>query len=207
MVRAGFGDHHVARHFPEQNLAHLLDGGLVIPIDGRDIPLLDERFEELGDEGGGPVETAVLVHCGDDRLEGVCQKRGFHPAAGTLFPFAEQKVFPDSEPPGQLRQRLFVDDGGPQFRELPFGMVGEFSHQQVADGQLQDGVAQKLQPFVVPAGEGGIFVDERPVRQRVVQKGDIREIPAEPVLQPRQCLNPFLIHDALSILSRCLMNS
>ena len=190
MVRSGFGDHHVARHFPEEDLTDLLDGGLVIPVDGGEFPLLDERFEEPADEGGGPVETAVEVHRGDDGFEGVCQKRGFHPAAGTLFPLAEQKVFADSEPPGQFRQRLFVDDGGPQFRELSLGMVGEFSHQHVADGQFQDGVAQKLQPFVVPAGEGGILVDERPVRQGVVQKSDIREMPAEPFLQPHQGSEP-----------------
>ena len=197
VVRTGFGDQDIAGDVAEADLADLLDGGLVIAVDGGGRSLLDERRKEPSDEGGGPVETGVEKHGGDNGFKGVGQERGFHPAARGLFPAAEEEEFPEPESPGHLGQRLLVYDGGAQFRELSLGIVGEFLHQHIGDGQLQDCIAQEFEPLVVLEGEGGILVDERPVGEGVLQKADVRETVAEALLQLPQALHPLLIHHRL----------
>ncbi len=153
VVGTGFGDQDIAGDVPEADLTDLLDGGLVIAVDGGGGSLRHERRKEPSDEGGSPVETGVEKHGGDDGFKGVGEKRGFRPAARGLFPAAEEEEFPEPESPGQFGQRLLVYDGGAQFRELSLGIVGECSHQHIGDGQLQDGIAQEFEPLVVLESE------------------------------------------------------
>ena len=98
------------------------------------IALLDQRREEPRDEGGGPVESTIQVYRGNDGFEGTWLKAMVSSGRPRPLPPAEEEEFSDPEAPGQFREGLLVHDGRPEFRELSFGIVGEFLHQHVADG-------------------------------------------------------------------------
>jgi hypothetical protein len=71
---------------------------------------------------------------------------------------AEKQVIAEAEPRGQTRQALCVDDRGAQPGELSLvgGLIG--MEEVFSCNQLENGVAQVFQPFVVRRPTFGMLV-------------------------------------------------
>ena len=77
-----------------------------------------------------------------------------------------------------LREDAGVHERGAQLRELALVVLRRVLHQEVADGELEDGVAEELELLVVArvARRG-----ERAVRERSVEQVVVAEVVAEPL--------------------------
>ena len=132
----------------------------------------------------GGLEAAVLVDRAHQRLERIGQDRALLPAAGLLLAAAEKDPLPQRQPLGHAGQAGLVDHGGALLRQLALGVVGKPTHQQIADHQRDDRVAQELQPLVVAARLGGPFVQPGLVGQRGLAIGLIPKLVAQALLEP-----------------------
>lgn len=121
-----------------------------------------------------------------DRSEGLIEvestQQGFHTVgydgrAGAIESLAGPDAIVYSQGATDFDERLFVDEMGAKARQValgkPFGKMVE----QVGHGQLENGVAEKLEPLVVlPAGAA--------MSQRARQQLFVLEAVAELALQP-----------------------
>ena len=78
---------------------------------------------------------------------------------------------------------MFIHQRGPALGELSFRIGGKFPHEQITDAKPQDGISQKLQPFIVLSRGRGIFVHVRTMGQGLVQKRQFRKPAAQLTLQ------------------------
>ena len=67
-------------------------------------------------------------------------------------PLPSSRASPSPEPLGQLGERDGVDQGRPELGQLALVVPGEAPEEVLADDQLEDRVAQVLEPLVVVAG-------------------------------------------------------
>jgi hypothetical protein len=60
-------------------------------------------------------------------------------------------------------------------------------HKNIADACPQDGISQKLESLIIPAGKGGIFVHIRPVGEGIIQEVDIVKFAGEDAFELLEC--------------------
>src|SRR5688500_20389534 len=68
-------------------------------------------------------------------------------------------------------------------RQLALAQVREPLHEQVADREVQDRVAQELETFVVGPSLPRVLVEERLVGQRGFEKRSVLKLMPQPLLQ------------------------
>ena len=145
----------------------------------------DALAEQPLDHGERRVEAAVEVDGGDERLAGVGEHRGLAPPARLLFAAAEEEPLAEAELAGDLGQAELVDDAGAGLGQLALVALGRRVHEQVPDDEVEDGVAEELEPLVVGPAPRGVLVEVRLVRQRALEAGAIAEDVAEAAFERR----------------------
>ena len=150
--------------------------------------------KELGDHLEGLFIPSIQVNSRQQGFEGRGKDGALLPSPGHLFPLAQQEVFPQGKIPGNLGQPGFVHHGGPEPGEASLRIVRVPVHDQVADDQVQDRIAQKLQALVVLSFGVDVFMDEGFVPQPLVQEIEGFEAVPDLLLQRLERLFSFFIH-------------
>lgn len=91
-----------------------------------------------------------------------------------------QQKLVESAPDAVARERVVIDQRGPQIRDVSGTQVAAGLVNVTGDQEVQDGVAQELQPLVAV---GGAVADVGRVRQRLQEVGAVAEVVAEVFLQ------------------------
>jgi hypothetical protein len=165
VVGAGFVDEDVAGGGVEDLLGVLLKEAFVILLVGGGGVLIDVGVHVEEDEVAGGEETAVDVEGGDDAFEDAGgEGGGSFGSAGHAF--ADEDEFGETEGVGDGGAGVAADDGGFEFGEVAFEVVGEEFEEAVADDESEDGVTEEFEAFVGEAaviGDGGVcegFLEE-----------------------------------------------
>ncbi len=142
-------DHPVLRQFHLAPLQPFLQLGFRI-LGGRLHAGVDlHGLEQPVHQGLRRAIAGVQVNGANHRLQGVGQDRG--PLLPTRAGLALTQ--PDHVGQAQLHrqmvQRVLLDQVGPHTREIALGLVAQAAVQQAGHGQVEHGIAQKLQPLVV----------------------------------------------------------
>jgi hypothetical protein len=93
-----------------------------------------------------------------------------------LLALAEQQTRGETEPLGDLVERLLLDEIRAQPGEIAFGKLAELPVEQRGHCTIQHRVAEKLQPLVVGLPEAA-------VRERLAQQAGIAKAMTECLLQ------------------------
>ena len=138
------------------------------------------RGEQPVGEAGRSLQAPVQKDGGQDGFQGVGQERWLVPAGLLLFTPAQQEMNPQVQLPGQGGQLPGVHQGGPPSGKFSFRTLGKGGQQQVADGEGEHRIPQKLQLFVAGAVLR-ILVGIRAVAQGPVQQAEVLEpVPQSP---------------------------
>src|SRR5262249_36984630 len=117
------------------------------------------------------------------RLERVGQQRAKAPTAALGDALAQEEVVAQAELLGQGGERVRVDHGGAELRHLAFLGPRPDLEQVLGRDELQDGVAQVLQPLVVARRHVRTLVGERAVGQGLPQQRGVTEGDADLLLE------------------------
>ena len=117
----------------------------------------------------GRRKTAVGKNCTQHGLKKIAQHGIPLAAALPLLAPAQQQPFVQPLLPGPLRQTLRTYQLGTQAGQLALARAGNGGKELLRNAQLQHGIAQKLQPFVMFLPRA-VLIGPRTVRQRQTQK-------------------------------------
>jgi len=178
VIGAELLDDLVGRRRLEPRLRGLLEPGLEV-VEALELDGLDPLREQPVDHRVGGHEAGVEIDRGDDRLERVGEDRWLGPPAGLLFALAEHQPLAEPERAGDLGEPGFADDLRARHAELALAELGIARHQAMADHQIEDGVAEELEPFVILAALLLLLVAPARVTQGALEQGAIGELIAE----------------------------
>src|SRR5690606_36054017 len=109
-------------------------------------------------ELGRGLRAREQEHRTNDRLDGVGEQRFFLTAPAAGFANTEAQIRPNVDRPGDLRERNARYQGSTAPRELALRKFREISIELHRHGLPENGVAEKLEAFVM--GRPAVF--ERP---------------------------------------------
>ena len=95
-------------------------------------------------------------------------------------------------------QRLPLDQPGPQTGQLPFPRGRKALEQRLADHEIDDRVAQKLEPFIIGAADAA-------VRQRQFQQRRITKVVANSAAEALQRITHVIPIESLSLKQRIVV--
>jgi hypothetical protein len=109
----------------------------------------------------------------DNGLEGVGEDRLERASPRLVRALTQQEVITEAEPGRQPSQALGVDDGGPQPGQFP--LVGRLigMEEMLRRDQLEDCVAEILQPLVIRRAALRMLVVVRAMGERLPKEGDV----------------------------------
>src|SRR5215469_1587424 len=110
------------------------------------------RVEQARDDRLGSLQSPVEKNGAAERLEGVGEDRLTPKASALELTRPELQHRPDAEPERDLGQRLAADETRPQTAQIALGCVREGCVQTMRNDEIEDRVAEELEPFVVRAG-------------------------------------------------------
>jgi hypothetical protein len=148
VIGAELLDDAVRRGRLEPRLCGLLQPGLEV-VEPLELDGLDPLGEQALDDLDRRDEPTVEVDRREDRLERVGEDRWLGAAARLLLALAEHHPLADAELAGDLAQAGLAHDLGAGHAELAFPELRIPRHQLVAHDQVEDRVAQELEPLIV----------------------------------------------------------
>ena len=110
-----------------------------------------------------------------------------------LLAVAEQQEAAETDGRSRAGQILFADQIRADAGQLALGLVREAAVQIVRHDEAQDGIAQKLQTFVVVQAALPVFIGIGAVRQRVFENALVPERVAQPGFQFTQHIDTPLV--------------
>ena len=182
VIGAGLPDDAVARRTVQLPLRPLLQAGLEVDVGGV-ARLPQPGVEELPHHAKGGVEPTVEVDRGRHGLAGVGEERRLVASPGLLLPLAEEEPLAEAQLIGDSGQAGLVDHQGPAPRQLPLGAEGLALHEEVAHRQVEDRVAEELEPLVVLPVRRRVLVEVRRVGERHLEQTPVPEVVAESGLE------------------------
>ena len=115
-----------------------------------------------------------------DRLERGGQERRPATAAALRLALAEQERGAEVEPAGEAGQAGRRHDGGAAGAQVPLVVLGMTGVQRLGDGQVDHGVTEELEAFVV-AGRGvAVLVMPAGVDERLLEQVEVADREADP---------------------------
>src|SRR3989338_6757138 len=174
VIGAAFRDQSVARRDAKEHLADLLKTGFIILL--AQLPFIDVRREIALHDPAGRLVPSVPVNPSEHGLKRPGKNRRLFPSPAALLPLAHAEQQAQPELNDLLRQNHRVDQRGPHLGEISLAFLGKAMHEQVADREAQNRVAQELERLVVllpltPAvGDMGETTQkEHSIRKRVAE--------------------------------------
>jgi hypothetical protein len=140
---------------------------------------MDARLHEPTDHAGRGLEARVEVDRAQQGLKRIRQSGASGLPAGSQLAGAEREVVTEIQPPRDLRERLFPDQGGPEPAQLTLVCLGESGVKGLGDDEPEQCVSEEFEPFVVigarasmsegalrqvPVGEAVIDGQKQPLR-------------------------------------------
>mgnify|MGYP007088719712 CR=1 FL=1 len=110
-------------------------------IENRHVKTLDDRLRG--------IEAAVEKHRAQHGFQRVCKDRRAAEAAAAQFAFTKAQAFGNIKGLSNLVERLLLDQIGADARQIAFVQFAETLEQKRSHRAIQDGVAEKLEPFVM----------------------------------------------------------
>src|SRR5262249_45261132 len=153
------------------------------------IALSNMREEHPPKQFASRIESRIQKDRSHHRFQRVCDNCSLFPAAGLLFAAAKPEEFAYAEPFCRILQSVRVHQVSSAARELPFAPPRKRIDQEFARQKIENGVTQKLQPFIVLNLGGdlpGSFRGCAQLRNRrtVSQRRDQQLPVAESITQP-----------------------
>ena len=105
-------------------------------------------------------KPAIQVDGGNDRLHGIGKNRIFTVPAGEKFTLTKENVAADVKGAGYGGQLAFIDHVGTDSGQISFLQIRITLHQNVSNGEIQYGVSEKLESFVVSHFRVALLVHE-----------------------------------------------
>ncbi len=176
VIGSAFVDEFIGGGGAEHFLAVLLEEGLVVLLVGGGGEGQDVLVHMLEDEVFGGVVSAVDEECGDDGFEGAGGEGGGSFGAAD-HAFSDEEEVGESDGVGDFGAGAAGDDGGFEFGEVAFEVLGVELVEVVADDHAEDGVAEEFEPFIGVAtviGDGGVgegFGEELVAKEAVAEDG------------------------------------
>ena len=158
--RSGRGDDLIMGRREIALLGNLLEPALVVVVRPR--LHVDEAAAE--NAIGGPI-SLIQENGPDDRLKGVGQDGLQRSGTRLVGALAQQQVIAQTEPRSESGQALGIHHGRAQAGELTFIGRAVGVKEVLRRNQLQDRIAQILQPFVVGQAALRVLVDVGAVGQ------------------------------------------
>ena len=158
VVLALHGEHCVSGQGKTARLQVLLQARLGILEGVRVRQLRDARGEQARHHRLHRRQALVEEDRPAQRLQGIRQDRLAAEAAGLEFPRPQLQGVPEPDRQGDLGQRLGADELRAQAAQVPLVRLWVGGIQGLGDGEVDDRIAQELEPFVV--GAGGAAVGE-----------------------------------------------
>src|SRR5439155_3014576 len=134
------------------------------------------------------VVSGVQEHGTEDGLERVGQQRLQAPAAALGDAFAQVEVAAEIKLLRQLGQGVRVDHRGAGLGQLALGRAGVMLVEILGGDQLEDGVAEILEPLVVARRDGWTFIRKRAVGDRFEQEPWVAKVNPDLLLEKLQGL-------------------
>ncbi len=151
----------VPRRDPEAALRQLLELRLPVPVQGSRGGAVEGLAEEAIHHHQHRLEAAAEEDRRDHRLHRVREERRLLPATGELLAAPDPQERAEIEGPRHLGEPLLVHHRGAHLRELALARGGEALHEPVGHGEVDDGVAEELEPLVVGDRLAPVLVHER----------------------------------------------
>ena len=182
VVRAGGGDDVILRGLGRDGLQQLLQLALGIFKPRNFGKAIEVRTESPEYEIARGVETGIQKHRADHGLEGVGQRRGAFPSPVQLLALAQDQGVAQGQIASALGQRAAIHQLGPGLGQRPFAEVGKLLEQRARQDQLEDGVAEELQPLVC-LNRSALFVGNGRMGERKSQQIHIVEFEFQKALE------------------------
>lgn len=132
---------------------------------GAEFEALNLRAEELLDGMAGRLETSVEIDCADECFKGIFKHGPARVGVVLAVGIANFQVFSELPLIGGAGEVLTIDDGCARPIEGSLVRFGEFGVECLGDDEIEHGVAEKLQPLVVPPGAIAARMGESPPSQ------------------------------------------
>src|SRR6266849_4515359 len=131
-------------------LQEFLQGGFFVAVSNAVAAFHQCVFEKCpAQHFAGRGKPRIQVNCGDHRFKSVCEKSRLLAASGLLFAATEPKMLTEVQTSGGTLQCLGVHHASSALGQLALRPIGEGGQQVFAGQQIENRVAQKLEPFVV----------------------------------------------------------
>ncbi len=127
--------------FLQQRLRVLAERARIDVVENRDIEPLDDPL--------GGFEAPIEEHGPDDGFERVREDRRATEPAAAQFALAQPQAVRDIQGLSNFVQRLLFDEVGAYARQVTFVQLAETLKQKSGHRAIQNGIAEKLEPFIV----------------------------------------------------------
>lgn len=142
----------------------------------------DGGFEQAEDDGARAGPASFKEDGAEDGLDGIGEDGAALAALAVFLTTAEDEVIAQAEAERDGLEMMAIDELGAERGEAAFGQGGEAAVEFLGDGELEDGVAEKLEALVV--GEMlALFVAEGGVGERLAEKLGVGKDVAETALK------------------------
>src|SRR5207249_11699183 len=128
----------------------------------------------LHERGRGRESALDVARAHDGFVEARRESRATAATRLLLAP-SKSRTFRKAESPTDFRKRRRRHERGAKRRELAFRRVGETSIELFADDEIDDGIAEELEPLEIGGVLLRMLMEIRAVRQRVLEQRRIRE--------------------------------
>jgi hypothetical protein len=137
-----------------------------------------EPLQESGQQGGDSTlhDPTGLLHAAIEEdgchngFEGIGQQRSPAAPSTLLLPVPQPQAGADARLLCKPGQTLLMDEGGPQAGQLPLTALGVTLKEKTAHQEPEDGIAEELEPFVVPGLSPPGLIEEGAVREGLQQE-------------------------------------
>ena len=180
MVRPGRIEESIRRPSTAAALGELLEaalGALERPDRGLGRELRISQPDQPVADG---IEAEVEIERARHRLEGGCEERRTTATTALRLTLAERQRLPEIEAGGEPGKTGGRDDGGASGAQIALIVVGMTGVERLGDGEVDHGVSEELEPFVV-AGRGlTMFVMPTGMDERLIEQVQIPDREPDP---------------------------
>ncbi len=149
-------------------LTDLLYLGLKIAIIGQS--RFDEGEELLLNDPKSRLESPVEVDGTDEGLISIGNQGTPLSPSPQGFSFSQEHVLVYTETFRYFSQKSLVNEAGPQLRQRPLLAMGMVFHDEVTDDDIEDGISQEFEPFIIHPCPTGPLISIRSVGERHIQQ-------------------------------------
>jgi hypothetical protein len=148
VIRPSGGDDIILRRLGGNRLEKFLEFAFGIFERGNDGQRADGAMKLTKDEFTGRIKTTVQKNRAEQRFESVRKCGSAFAAAMQFFASTENEMLAQAKLASMVGEGAAVDEFGARFRERSFAERREILVELASENELEDGIAQELEPLV-----------------------------------------------------------